>query len=97
MDHINTFESTTTYRLLRAEYGVALVTASVLFLWHLSDIRWIPAIALFVYIDVIGYLPGAIAHHRAHGRRIGRHYYVLYNVMHSFVTQAIVVGAVGAD
>lgn len=93
MDHANTFDSTATYRLLRAEYAVALVIASVLFLWHVHDIRWAPAIFLFIYIDVIGYLPGAIAHHRARGRPIGRPYYVLYNVMHSFVTQSTVVGS----
>jgi hypothetical protein len=92
MDHVNRFESRTTYRLLRAEYAVVLVVASVLLLIHLREVRWIPAIALFAYVDVIGYLPGAIAYKRAGGGRISKVYYVLYNIMHSFVTQAAVAG-----
>jgi hypothetical protein len=92
MDHINRFESKVTYRLLRAEYGVALVVCSALFLWHLDQVRWVPAVVLFVYIDLIGYLPGAIAFRRARGAGISKVYYVLYNLMHSFVTQAAVVG-----
>ncbi len=92
MDHVNRFESKTTYRLLRAEYGIALVACAVLLLEHLDDIHWLPAIALFVYIDVIGYLPGAIAYRRTPGGAIPKSYYVLYNTMHSFVTQAAVLG-----
>lgn len=92
MDHANRFESKTTYRLLRAEYAVALGVCVALFSWHLSQVRWLPALVLFVYIDLIGYIPGAIAYHRAHGGRIPKIYYVLYNTMHSFVTQAAVIG-----
>ncbi|MFI9626379.1 hypothetical protein [Streptomyces sp. NPDC052042] len=92
MDHVNRFESRTTFALLRLEYGVALVVCSVLFLLHLSEVRWWPAVLLFVYIDVIGYLPGAVAHRRARGGDIPKVYYVLYNTMHSLVTNAIVVG-----
>jgi hypothetical protein len=92
MDHINRFESRATYQLLRAEYLVALLVAVGLFLWHLGDVRWLSFVAFFLYIDVIGYLPGALAFHRSHGRPISRLYYVLYNTMHSFVTQAVVAG-----
>jgi len=92
MDHVNRFESQTTYRLLRAEYAVALLVSAGLFLWHIGEIRWLPAILLFVYIDLIGYIPGAIAFHRAKGGDIAKAYYVLYNTMHSFVTQAVVAG-----
>lgn len=92
MDHVNRFESKTTYRLIRAEYGVALVACAVLFLLHIGEVRWIPAIVLFVYIDIIGYIPGAIAYQRTPGGAIPKTYYVLYNTMHSFVTQAAVLG-----
>lgn len=92
MDHVNRFESRVTMLLLRAEYGVALVVCSVFFLLHISQVRWVPAVVLFAYIDLIGYLPGAIAYHRAPDRNIPKFYYVLYNTMHSFVTQAAVVG-----
>jgi hypothetical protein len=64
----------------------------VLLITHLSQIRWIPAVALFVYIDLVGYIPGAIAYHRSKSGDISHVYYVLYNVMHSMVTQAAVAG-----
>ena len=93
MDSHNFFLTRTTYRLLRAEYGVALVVAIVLALLHLGSIRWLPFVGLFVYIDVIGYLPGAIAYRRARGGDIPRSYYVLYNSMHSLLSAAAVAGA----
>ncbi len=92
MDGKNLFATKTTYRLMRVEYGVALVVSSVLFFQHLGDIRWLPAIGLFLYIDLIGYIPGAIAYHRSKTGEISRVYYVLYNVMHSLITQAAVAG-----
>ena len=90
MDAANRFESRTTYRLLRLEYLAALGVSVFLFFGHLGQVRWWPAIALFVYIDLIGYIPGAIAYHRSTTKRIPKTYYVLYNTMHSFATQAVV-------
>jgi hypothetical protein len=92
MDTKNLFSTRTTYRLLRLEYGAALVVAVVLFFTHLGEVRWIPFAALFVYIDLIGYIPGTIAYHRSRTGHIPRAYYVLYNVMHSLLTQGIVAG-----
>ncbi|GAA0444864.1 hypothetical protein ABZ951_02400 [Streptomyces sp. NPDC046215] len=92
MDHVNRFESRVTFRLLRWEYGVALLVSAALFLRHLSEVRWWVAVLLFVYIDLIGYVPGAIAFRRAANGRISKVYYVLYNTMHSFVTHAVVLG-----
>ncbi|HET8658562.1 MAG TPA: hypothetical protein VFM55_06145 [Micromonosporaceae bacterium] len=91
MDAANHFESRTTYRLVRLEYLVALGVSLYLFITHLDEVRWLPALALFLYIDVIGYLPGALAYHRSRTKRISTVYYVLYNTMHSFVTQFGVV------
>ncbi|GAA2907958.1 hypothetical protein GCM10020221_00100 [Streptomyces thioluteus] len=90
MDHANRFESPTTYRLIRAEYLVALVCCAGLMILHWNEVRWLPAVALFAYIDLIGYIPGALAHHRAQGGRIPRLYYVLYNTMHSWLTAGLV-------
>ncbi|GHF20601.1 MULTISPECIES: hypothetical protein [Streptomyces] len=92
MDAANRFESPVTYRLLRAEYTVGLVVAAGLLLWHWRDVDWAAAVGLFAYIDVIGYLPGALAHHRARGGEVPRVYYVLYNTMHSWLTAGAVVG-----
>src|SRR5262245_4010426 len=92
MDHVNRFESRVTFQLLRAEYAVALVVCTALFFWHAGEVRWGPAIFLFVYIDLIGYIPGAIAFRRARGGPISKNYYLLYNTMHSFVTHAVILG-----
>src|SRR6516165_6400090 len=93
MDSHNLFLTRTTYRLLRAEYGVALLAAIVVALIHLGHIRWPVFIGMFVYIDLIGYLPGAVAYRRARGGDVGRGFYVLYNSMHSFLTAGAVAGA----
>ncbi|WJK37398.1 hypothetical protein [Solwaraspora sp. WMMA2065] len=92
MDQKNPFETPNTFRLHRAEYLVGFVVSAVLLVMHWDEIRWLPAIALFLYIDLIGYLPGAIAYRRSNSKKISKVYYVLYNVMHSLITQAVVVG-----
>jgi hypothetical protein len=92
MDPKNLFLTPTTYRLVRAEYLVGLAVAAVLALIHLGEIRWLPFVGLFVYIDVIGYLPGVIAHQRRKTAYLPHRYYVLYNTMHSLVTAAAVGG-----
>lgn len=93
MDAVNRFETRTTHALLRLEYGIALAACVALFVVHLGEVAWLPAVVLFVYIDLVGYLPGAVAFHRSKTKRIAKTYYVLYNVMHSFATQAAVAGA----
>lgn len=92
MDQKNPFESPVTFRLHRAEYLLGFAVSTALIVAHADEIRWIPALALFAHIDVIGYLPGAVAFRRSPDGRIPRIYYVLYNTMHSLVTQSIVVG-----
>lgn len=91
MDQANPFETPRTFALHRAEYLVAFAASTALIVAHFGDIRWWVWIALFLYIDVIGYLPGAIAFKRSGGRPISKVYYVLYNVMHSMITQGAVV------
>jgi Ca2+/Na+ antiporter len=90
MDMKNLFMTPTTAYLIRAEYALGLVVSVVLFFTHLGDIRWWPAVGLFLYIDLVGYIPGAIKYHRSPDHRISRTYYVLYNTMHSMVTQGLV-------
>jgi hypothetical protein len=92
MDPKNLFHTPTTYRLVRAEYLVALVVCAVIAMLHIGQIRWIPFIGLFVYIDLIGYLPGVVAHLRSHDAYLARRYYVLYNTMHSLITAGAVAG-----
>jgi hypothetical protein len=92
MDSHNLFLTPTTYRWLRGEYAVALIAAVVVALLHLGDVRWPVFVAMFAYIDIIGYLPGAVAFRRAGGAPISRTYYRLYNAMHSMVSAAAVAG-----
>jgi len=91
MDAKNPFESPTTFRLHRAEYLVGWIVVSVLIVMHWSDIRLLPAIILFAYIDVIGYIPGAIAFRRSPNGKISKNYYIAYNIMHSMITQGAVI------
>lgn len=81
-----------TQAVLRLEYGIALAVCVALFVLHLGDVRWLPAVLLFAGIDVVGYLPGLLAHHRRRGELIAKPYYVLYNLTHSFATHAVLIG-----
>lgn len=91
MDSLNRFESSGTFFIVRLEYFCALVMCIALALAHIDEIRWGPFIALFAYIDVIGYVPGAIAYRRG-GPKVSRCYYILYNTMHNFIFNGVVVG-----
>jgi hypothetical protein len=95
VDQANPFESRNTYRLHRGEYLLWLAIVTGLFAYHIRDVRWLPAVALFLYIDLVGYIPGAIAYHRSSTKHISKVYYVLYNTMHSMITQTVVVGLWG--
>ncbi|MFE0256495.1 hypothetical protein [Streptomyces sp. NPDC059010] len=93
MDAKNRFETKTTFAFTRIEWLAFLVVSLVLAFLHLSEIRWGVFLTLFAVIDVIGYIPGAIAHRRSPDKRIARGYYVAYNVMHSLVTAGVLAGA----
>lgn len=93
MDAKNLFLTPAIYRMIRAENLLFLLVAAVLAVLHISEIRWVPFLLLFAYIDVIGYLPGVLAHHRLGTAHLPRRYYLLYNAMHSLVTASVVAGA----
>lgn len=95
MDAKNPFETPATYRLHRAEYLAGFAVVTGLLIWHWHQVRWLPAAGLFLYIDLIGYIPGAIAFHRSSGGRIPKFYYVMYNTMHSLITQGAVIALWG--
>lgn len=92
MDHVNYFDTKTTYWIMRAEYLVGFVACVVLMLIHISALSWWAAIVLFFSIDVIGYYPGAIAYKRADGGEIHKGYYVIYNTMHNWAAAAAIYG-----
>jgi hypothetical protein len=91
MDPHHRFHTDETFRWVRAEH-LALVAALVLLLArHLFEVRWGLFAAAFVLIDLVGYVPGAIAQRRAGAGRIPPAYHHLYNVTHSYLTGAAVV------
>ncbi|AQS70759.1 hypothetical protein [Streptomyces pactum] len=93
MDAKNRFETKTTFALSRLEWLGFLAVSLVLAFQHLTEIRWGVFLLLFAVIDVIGYLPGAIAFRRRSDRRVPRGCYVAYNTMHSLVTAGVLAGA----
>ncbi len=93
MDAKNRFETKVTFALSRLEWLGFLAVSLVLAYQHLSDIRWAVFIPLFAVIDLVGYLPGALAFRRHPERRVPRGYYVAYNTMHSLVTAGVLAGA----
>src|SRR5947209_16968602 len=92
MDIKNPYESPVTFNLHRAEYLLGFGITIALMVVHFTEINWITAMALFLYIDLIGYIPGAIAYRRSADRRISKIYYILYITMHSLITCTVVVG-----
>ena len=75
----------------RAEWAALLGLASALGIEHAREIHWAPFVAAFLAIDLVGYLPGAIAFHRARRGPIASIYHHLYNVAHSLITAAAAV------
>ena len=59
---------------------------------HIGEIIWWRFILAFTIIDLIGYLPGALAYRRAAGGKIDAIYHHLYNLTHSYLTTGIAVG-----
>jgi hypothetical protein len=92
MDPCNRFESRATFLIIRLEYFAALAVCVVLAAIHYDEIRWPYFIAFFAYIDLIGYIPGAIAYRHRKTGAIPRLYYTLYNLMHNFLLNGVVAG-----
>jgi len=92
MDGHNRFETRTTFTLARLEWFAALLVSIVLAVLHFGEIRWPVFVGFFVVIDVVGYLPGAVAFRRSPTHQIGCGYYIAYNTMHSLLTGAAMVG-----
>jgi hypothetical protein len=82
--------------LIRSLHAGALLAITLALLLHLGDLRWTRFLVAFALIDLGGYLPGAVAFHRARGARIAPVYHHLYNVTHSFLTAAAAITIWGA-
>jgi hypothetical protein len=91
MDPKNRFHTEQTWRWVRIEH-LAIIAASVaLLLLHFPEIRWARLAVPFVLIDLVGYIPGAIAYRQAANGRIAPIYHHLYNITHSYIVAGCVV------
>lgn len=91
MDIKNRFHTDSTYMLERAEHMLVVIVCSVLVLQHWRDVSWVRFVVAFATLDLIGYIPGAIAYSRQHGGRIPAIYHYLYNTTHSYLVAALLV------
>jgi hypothetical protein len=92
VDSHNRFETKATARLLRLEWVMGLVICVTLAIIHIGSINWPVFIGFFVVIDLIGYVPGAIAYRRSPNHVISKKYYLAYNTMHSLLTAGAMAG-----
>lgn len=95
MDTRNRFHTRGTYALMRLEHVAVVVACSTLALLNIDAIDWPRFTAAFLIIDIVGYLPGAIAFRRHNGAAISPVYHYLYNIAHSYLTWSAIVAAWG--
>jgi hypothetical protein len=80
------------WRWARAEHGALVLVLAALVLRHANDVAWTRFLVAFAVIDLVGYVPGAIAVRRVGSGTIAPVYYHLYNVTHSYLTAGAVLG-----
>jgi hypothetical protein len=85
VDARNLLHSKGTYWIIRGEHLVILAVCSALVLWHAGEVHWWRAIAAFWIIDLVGYLPGAVAFVRAKGEKINPWFHHAYNIAHTYL------------
>src|SRR5437588_445217 len=90
MDSKNRYHTNNTWLWVRAEHLALIGVLVVLLFLHRELVSWPRFIVAFVVIDLIGYIPGAIAYRRANGERIPPIYHHLYNLTHSYLTGGVV-------
>lgn len=102
MDIHHRFHTDQSFRWVRAEAALALGTLAYLLCAFFADVNWSRFLCAFVAIDLVGYLPGAIAYRLARRHQLERTasgssvriapiYHHLYNLTHSFLTQGVVL------
>ncbi|HEV7241682.1 MAG TPA: hypothetical protein VGQ36_20790 [Thermoanaerobaculia bacterium] len=86
MDTKNRFHTKETWLWTRAESIAIMLVLSLMVILHAREVHWGRFIFAFAIIDLIGYIPGAVAYRRKGGGKIAPIYHHLYNVTHSFLT-----------
>jgi membrane-bound metal-dependent hydrolase YbcI (DUF457 family) len=103
MDTANRFHTDQSFRWVRAEAALALAGLAYLRLAFFAEVRWSRFLVAFVALDLVGYVPGAIAYRLARRRRqasrlpaqpirIAPIFHHLYNLTHSFVSVFLLLG-----
>ena len=93
MDIKNPLHTPGTYRLVRAEQIAFMLLCASLLAWHWDQVNWWRAAATFWTIDVLGYIPGALAYRRRGGGAIAPVYHHLYNFAHTYLALGVVIAA----
>ena len=91
MDVNNRFHTEKTFLWVRLEHIALLIVAGFMVVLHLDEVSWPGFILAFVAIDLIGYLPGAIAHRRSKNGKVSPLFHHLYNFTHSYLVAGVVV------
>ena len=68
-----------------AENIALLVVLTGLLIWRAGEVHWWRAVAAFWIIDIVGYIPGAIAFKYSKDGRISRWFYNSYNIAHTYL------------
>jgi hypothetical protein len=92
MDKKHRFHTEDTWLWVRAEHVALIAVCVALLALHLGEVRWWRFACAFLVIDLIGYVPGALAFRRAGAGRIDARYHHLYNLTHSYVITGALVG-----
>ena len=82
----------TAHLWIRLEHVALMLVAAVLAMLHLPELNWVHFIAAFAAIDLIGYIPGAIAQRRARSAAISPLFHHLYNFTHSYLVAGAFIG-----
>lgn len=85
MDNLNRFHTKTTYWIVRAEHIALLVILTGVLFWNAREVHWARAIAAFVLIDLVGYIPGAIVYARSKDKQVPRWFHDAYNLAHTYL------------
>lgn len=93
MDTRNRFHTRESYALMRLEHVGVVAVCCVIVLLRIDALDWARFIGALVFIDIVGYLPGAIAFRRRRGPAISPVFHYLYNITHSYLTWAAIVAA----
>jgi uncharacterized membrane protein len=92
MDTLNRFHTKGNYLHMRLEHVAVMLLCAVSVLRHFKEVNWWHFAVVFIAIDLVGYIPGAIRYHRQGGGPIPKLYHVCYDIMHSYLTAMIIVG-----